>query len=244
MDLCDPVLEGRSLNVIFHVAILESSFEGNELPFLEGLGELREIPPGIDAVPFGAGLVFALVVLPALLGCDVEDDELTVVLSGFGFCILTESADEGDFVEHGVGLRFFWLCPLSAVHACPEGVPSPSSSRGEWTESVEGDPNLLWGRSPHLTEARSGFREGERASEGRGCTWRGTLNARQKGKPEGSLPVQWISHGTRLQKADQNNGVVLRTQRKNEKGIDRTEALPHGPISRLCHGSPNVGSSC
>jgi transposase InsO family protein len=57
-----------------------------------------------------------------------------------GFCILTESADEGDFVEHGVGLRFFWLCPLSAVHACPEGVLSSSSSRGEWTESVEGEP--------------------------------------------------------------------------------------------------------
>src|SRR5271170_5335589 len=117
MDLSDPVLEGCTLDVIFDVAILESSFERNELPFLEGLGELREIPPGIDAVPLGAGLVFALVVLPALLGSDVEDDELTVVLSGFGFCILTESADEDDFVEHGVRLRFFWVCPLSAVHA-------------------------------------------------------------------------------------------------------------------------------
>src|SRR5271170_6500079 len=201
MDLSDPVLEGCTLDVIFDVAILESPFERYELPLLEGLGELREIPPGIDAVPFGAGLVFALVVLPALLGCDVEDDELTVVLSGFGFCILTESADEGDFVEHGVGLRFFWFCPLSAVHACPEGVPPPSSSRGEWTESVEGDPNLLWGRSPHLAEAR------KRIPGRRACVRRagphvasGTLNARQKGKPEGSLPVQWISHGTRLQK--------------------------------------------
>src|SRR5271163_1939787 len=167
------------------------------------------MPPGIDAVPFGAGLVVALVVLPALLGCDVEDDELTVVLGGFGFCILTESADEGDFVEHGVGLRFFWLCPLSAVHACPEGVPSPSSSQGEWRESVEGDPNLLWGRSPHLEGARERI-PGRRACVRRaGCTWRGTLTARQKGKPEGSLPVQWISRGTRLQKADPNNGVVL-----------------------------------
>jgi hypothetical protein len=141
MDLCDPVLEGRALDVVFHVAILESSFEGNELTFLESFGELREIPPGIDPVPFGAGLVFALIVLPAFLGGDVEDDELTVILSGFGFCILTESADEDDFVEHGVGLRFFWLCPLSAVHACPEGVPSPTSSRGEWTESVEEAPS-------------------------------------------------------------------------------------------------------
>jgi hypothetical protein len=201
MDLSDPVLEGRSLDVIFHVAILESSFERYELAFLEGLGELREISPRIDAVPFGAGLVLSLVVLPALLGCDVEDDELAVVLSGFGFCILTESANEGDFIEHGVRLRFFWLCPLSAVHACPEGVPSPSSSIGEWTESVEGAPNLLWGRSPHLAEAR------KRILGRRACVRRaglhvasGTLNARQKGKPEGSLSVQWISHGTRLHK--------------------------------------------
>jgi hypothetical protein len=57
MDFCDPVLEGRAHNVIFHVAILESPFEGNDLPFLEGLGELREISPDIDAVPFSTGLV-------------------------------------------------------------------------------------------------------------------------------------------------------------------------------------------
>jgi hypothetical protein len=35
-------------------------------------------------MPFGAGFVVAFVVLPALLGCDVEDDVLVVVLSGFG----------------------------------------------------------------------------------------------------------------------------------------------------------------
>jgi hypothetical protein len=27
------------------------------------------------------------------------------VLSGFGFCVLSEAADEDDFVEHGVWLR-------------------------------------------------------------------------------------------------------------------------------------------
>ena len=202
MDLSDPVLEGCTLDVIFDVAILESSFERNELPFLEGLGELREIPPGIDAVPLGAGLVFALVVLPALLGSDVEDDELTVVLSGFGFCILTESADEDDFVEHGVRLRFFWVCPLSAVHACPEGVPSPSSSRGEWTESVEGDPNLLWGRSPHLEEAR------ERIPGRRACVRRAGLHVarhaerqteRQTGRePICSMDLSWHEIAERL----------------------------------------------
>jgi hypothetical protein len=77
-------------------------YRRDELPLLERLGELREIPPGIDAVPFGTILVVAFVVLPALLGWDVEDDVLAVVLSGFGFCVLPEAADEDDFVEHGI----------------------------------------------------------------------------------------------------------------------------------------------
>jgi hypothetical protein len=38
----------------------------------------------------------------AFHGGDVEDDVLFVVLSGFGFCVLPEAADEDDFVEHGV----------------------------------------------------------------------------------------------------------------------------------------------
>lgn len=102
MDLGDPVLERDPLDLIFHLAIAEDAFQGDELALLERFGELREIPPGIDAMPFGAVLVVALVVLPALLGCDVEDDVLFVVLSGFGFCVLPEAADEDDFVENGV----------------------------------------------------------------------------------------------------------------------------------------------
>src|SRR5258708_36520684 len=103
------MLEGRALDLIFDLAIPQCAFKGDELPFLESLGELREIPPGKDAVPFGAGFVVAFVVLPAFLGCDVEVDVLAVVLSGFGFCVLSEAADEDDFVEHVVWLRFFWL---------------------------------------------------------------------------------------------------------------------------------------
>ena len=102
MDLSDPVLEGDPVDLILYLAIAENAFEGDELPLLESFGELREIPPGIDAVPLGAGFVFAFVVLLAFLGCDVEDDVLFVVLSGFGFCVLPEAADEDDFVEHGV----------------------------------------------------------------------------------------------------------------------------------------------
>src|ERR1700730_7015252 len=109
MDLGDPVLEPGALNLILDLAIPQGAFKGDELPLLERLGELREMAPGIDAMPFGACLVVAFVVLPALLGCDVEDDVLTVVLSGFGFCVLSEAADDDDFVEHGVWLRFFWF---------------------------------------------------------------------------------------------------------------------------------------
>ena len=101
VDLCDPVLEGCAFDLI-SLAIPENAFQGDELPLLESLGELREIPPGEDAVPLGARFVVAFVVLPALLGCDVEDNVLFVVLSGFGFCVLSEAADEDDFVEHGV----------------------------------------------------------------------------------------------------------------------------------------------
>ena len=88
------MFEGSALDLIFDLAITQDAFKSDELPLLESLGELREIPPGIDAVPFGAILVVALFVLPAFLGCDVEDDVLAVVLSGFGFCVLSETADE------------------------------------------------------------------------------------------------------------------------------------------------------
>jgi len=53
MDLCDPVLERGAL--ILYLAIPQGAFQGDELPLLESFGELREIPPGIDAMPFGAG---------------------------------------------------------------------------------------------------------------------------------------------------------------------------------------------
>jgi hypothetical protein len=53
MDLGDPVLEGCPLDFILYLAIPEGSFKGDELPLLESLGELREIPPGIDTMPFG-----------------------------------------------------------------------------------------------------------------------------------------------------------------------------------------------
>src|SRR5580693_5544261 len=80
MNFSYAVFERSALNLIFDLAIPQSAFKGDELPLLEGFGEFREIPPGIDSMPFGAGFVIAFVGLPAFLGCDVEHDELAVVL--------------------------------------------------------------------------------------------------------------------------------------------------------------------
>ena len=78
-----------------------------------------------------------------------------------------------------------FACNRAADHTLPNGCAVATHSLGDWTESAEGDPNLLWGRSPHLAEARSGFWKGERASEGRGCFERGTLNADRKANRKG-----------------------------------------------------------
>ncbi len=138
MDISDPVLERDALDLVFHLAIPENSLKRDELPLLETPGELREIPPGIDAMPFGAVLVVALVVLPAFLGCDVEDDELFVVLSGFGFRVLSEAADEDDFVEHLRWLRFSGLSAVCGV-SLPNGCAVATHSLGDWRGSVEGE---------------------------------------------------------------------------------------------------------
>jgi hypothetical protein len=47
-------------------------------------------------VPFGAGFVLALIVLPALASGDAEDGVVLLVRRGLDFCILTETADEDD----------------------------------------------------------------------------------------------------------------------------------------------------
>jgi hypothetical protein len=80
VDLCDPVLEGGAFDLI-SLAIPENAFLGHELPLLESLGELGEIPPGEDAVPLGTRFVVAFVVLPTLLGCDVENTFCAVAVA-------------------------------------------------------------------------------------------------------------------------------------------------------------------
>jgi hypothetical protein len=86
-----------------------------------------------------------------------------------------------------------------------EGSAVATHSLGDWTGSAEGDPNLLWGRSLHLKEERSGFWAGERASEGRGWFERGTLNADRKAKRKGAAALfNGLSSWRCLQKPAQN----------------------------------------
>ena len=150
------MLEGDTLDVFFNFAIPECYFKGNELPLLEDPGEFREIAPGIDAVPLGAGLVVALVVLPALLGSEIEDDVLAVVLGCLRLCMLSEAADESAFVEYGVWLRFFLVCPLSAVHACPTGVPSRPTPSATGRDLRKGTSAYVMVRRPLHFQASSG----------------------------------------------------------------------------------------
>jgi len=51
MNLCDPVLEACALDSFRDLAILQGSFQDNELPIPEGLGELRDISPGVVTCP-------------------------------------------------------------------------------------------------------------------------------------------------------------------------------------------------
>jgi len=186
VDLGDPVFERDPFDLILYFAIAENAFQGDELPLLESLGEFREIPPGIDAVPFGVVLVVALVVLPAFLGCDIEDDVFFVVLSGFGFCVLSEAADEDDFVEHGVWLRFFWfvrcLRYMLAQRVCRRD-PLPRRLDGICGRG----PQLAWGQESAPLERRVADSGKESVHpKGGGCLERGTLNADRKANRKGA----------------------------------------------------------
>ena len=102
VDLGKGVLERLALDIFLDRPVLDLPLQADELPFQKRLGEVGEIAPGVDAVPFGAGFVLALVVFPALAGGKVEDGVVLLVLRGLDFCILSETADEDDFVEHGL----------------------------------------------------------------------------------------------------------------------------------------------
>src|ERR1700733_13333061 len=99
----------------------------------------------------------------------------------------------------------------------PNGCAVAAHSQGDWTESAEGDPDSLWGRSPHLAEARSGFWKGERASEGRGCIERGTLNADRKANRKGAALFNGLSSWRGLQKPAQKLEESIEIQEERQR---------------------------
>lgn len=88
VDLGDGVLERLSFDIFLDRPVLDLPLQADEMFLLERLGEVGEIAPGVNAVPFGAGFILALLVLPALAGGDAEDGIVLLVLRGFDFCIL------------------------------------------------------------------------------------------------------------------------------------------------------------
>jgi hypothetical protein len=114
------VLGGCPFDFILLPREPEGAFKSDELSLLESLGDLREFPPGIDAMPFDAG--FILCHSSSFPG-DVEDDVLAVVLSGFGFCVLSEAADEDDFVDYVELGRF-----ANAIRDATTGCRAPAAA--------------------------------------------------------------------------------------------------------------------
>src|ERR1700675_876506 len=100
----------------------------------------------------------------------------------------------------------------------PNGCAVATHSLGDWTESAEGDPDSLWGRSPHLAEARSGFWKGERASEGRGCFERGTLNADRRANRKEPLSSTVFPHGASTKSQLSNSNGQSQYKRRNDSG--------------------------
>jgi hypothetical protein len=82
VDLGDSVFDLLALDGFLNRAILDLPLHADELALYERLCEGGEIAPGVDAVPFGAGFVLALLVLPALAGGKVEDGVVLLVLRG------------------------------------------------------------------------------------------------------------------------------------------------------------------
>ncbi len=149
VDLGDALL---AVLLGFDLAIAQCAFQRDELAFLQRAGELGEIAPGKDAVPFGAGFVLALVVLPVFLGGDIEDGVVAVVLSGAGFCVLSEAADESDFVEHDVGSVSSGLSAICGT-CLPNGCVAPSTPSATEEKLWKGTPARL-GQGVHTSQRR------------------------------------------------------------------------------------------
>jgi hypothetical protein len=172
-------------------------------------------------------------------------DVLFVVLSGFGFCVLSEAADEDDFVEHGVWLRFFWfvrcLRYMLAQRVCRR-YPLPRRLDGICGKG----PSLPGARSPHLQRRAADFGRGERASEGRGCLERGTLNADRKANRKGAREPPCLTalpQGASSESQLRNSKSQSRCNRGERQRDLKHRCLLIGPSPRLLHSSSDVGIS-
>jgi hypothetical protein len=125
---------------------------------------------------------------------------------------------------------------------CPEGVPSrPTPSATGWNLRKGTTACLGAGVRPSY-EARSGFWEGERASEGRGCLERGTLNADRKANRKGAALFNGFLM-TRVAKASSETRRGHPTdRRKNDRGKCSIDGHRSAHL-RLFHRSPDVGAS-
>src|ERR1700761_8884366 len=94
-------------------------------------------------------LIAAFFVLPAFLRCNIDDDVFVFVLRSFDFCVPSEAVDEA-LLNMMFGSVSFGVSAVCGTRL-PNGCAVATHSLGEWEESVEGDPDLLWGRSPHLS---------------------------------------------------------------------------------------------
>src|SRR5258708_40370047 len=105
-------------------------------------------------------------------------------------------------------------------------------------------PQLAWGKESAPSKTHRGFRKGERASEGRGCSERGTLNPDRKANRKGAALFQRLfTHGA----GSKSQLKELEVPRNSLKGRIRRPfqqvILSPGPSSRLLHGPPDVCGS-
>ena len=151
-------------------------------------GEFREVVPGKDAMPLGAVLVIALIILPAFLGNDTEDDVLVLVLNGLASRFCPRRPMRMTLLTWCWAAAF--LFRLSAV--CGTCLPNGCAVRP--TPSVTGRNN--WKRTPaclrdgvHTPKRRvaDSGKKSVRPKGGPALSGRG--QRRQKGTPNGVAVV-------------------------------------------------------
>ena len=88
------------------------------------------------------------------------------------------------------------VCPAVCGTRLPNGCAVATHSLGDWIESAEGDPDLLWGQesAPLERRAADSWKESVRPKGG-GALERGTLNADRKANRKGAALFNGLSHG-------------------------------------------------